>query len=126
MAITQKVSSSAGTLRKPRDPRRREEEKGADRHEMENADEIVECRVARPFLVAVVEAVQAGEQDPAGKRCEEKRDLSALLDRVLGSDGVVRKTTIETANASVSPTASASMSIRLTSPPLRRFPVART
>ena len=53
---------------------------------MEDTDEIVERRVARPFLVAVVEAVQAGEQDPTGKRYEE-RDLSALLDRVLGADG---------------------------------------
>ena len=74
-------------LREPRHPRGREEEERPDRHEVEDADEIVERGMTRALLVAIVEAVQPSQHDPAGKRHEEEWDLAAVLDRVVGPDG---------------------------------------
>ena len=64
-----------------------EEEERPDRHELEDADEIVERGMTRALLVAIVEAVQPSQQDPAGKRRHEEWDLAAVLDRVVGPDG---------------------------------------
>jgi hypothetical protein len=52
---------------------------------VKDAHEVVDRRVLRPLLVEVVELVQLGDDDPAGKRKEEEQELRRRVDDVARS-----------------------------------------
>ncbi len=58
------------------------EDPGADGDEMEHADEVVRGGVVCSLLVPVVEAVELGEQEPAGQRQEEQEKLRLARDGI--------------------------------------------
>ncbi len=57
-----------------------EDEPGARRDEVEDADKVLERRVVGPLLVVVVEAVELRAHDPEGKRGDEEQVLVADVD----------------------------------------------
>ena len=67
-------------MRQPRDVRAGEEQPRADRDHVEDAGEVVRCRVVRALLVMVVEPVELRDHDPAGQRGEEDDDLAASVE----------------------------------------------
>jgi hypothetical protein len=59
-----------------------EEEPGPDRHDLEDADQVVDGRVPGVLFVSIVEAVQLREQEPARQRGEEEEKLRVAAERV--------------------------------------------
>ena len=54
---------------------RHEQAPGADRHEVEHADDVVRRRVVRPLVVVVVEPVDLGRHGPDRQRGQEEQQL---------------------------------------------------
>jgi hypothetical protein len=61
-----------------------EEHPCPERDHVQDADQVVGRRVVGPLLVAVVETVELGEDDPAGKRREEEEVLGLECDSPRG------------------------------------------
>ncbi len=67
------------------DLRQDEEQPGADRDQVEHAHHVVDRRVVGPLLVAAVQVVEAGPDDPDRDGREEEQDLVRVRDPVRGS-----------------------------------------
>ena len=53
-----------------------------ERHDLEHADDVVDRRVIGALLVAIVEPVDPGQQDPEREGSHEERDLPDRRDAV--------------------------------------------
>ncbi len=92
------------------------------RDQVEDADDVVGGRVLGALLVVVVEAVEPREDDPGRQRQEEDGELGRRRDALAGRR---RRGPPSRANASVSPTRSATSSSRRISAPRLRNGRAR-
>ncbi len=88
-----------------------------DRDAAEDADDVVDGRMVGALLVAVVQALEAKQQDPE-RDCEEEGQIleAGLTLSAVDADGSSR---LARTNASTSPATSAASSIRRTSAPRR-------
>ena len=62
-------------MRESEDARQDQETPRSERHDLEDVDDVVDRGVVRMLLVAVVQPIDAEEQEPQRQACDEEGDL---------------------------------------------------